>query len=200
MREMIGLCALDVKLTGLHELITVEFVKDVLEEWTITVHGKNEIYLYSINLLSNLIKSINYYYKLSRLLSVFNLCININIITKIVISLFLSRINNCVGERNQKYFIQFLVYVGMLAVYAITLVIVSWVNECPLCSNDVNVKQSRMYVYIFSNYLKSKFIFSKLIILCSIRYSGLFKNIYLCSFILNRCPNKIRNSFVYSHK
>ncbi|KAG7197605.1 hypothetical protein KM043_006043 [Ampulex compressa] len=47
-------------------------------------------------------------------------------------------INNCVGERNQKYFIQFLVYVGMLALYAITLVIASWFFECPQCNNDIN--------------------------------------------------------------
>ncbi|XP_034943900.1 palmitoyltransferase ZDHHC7 [Chelonus insularis] len=53
-------------------------------------------------------------------------------------------INNCVGERNQKYFIQFLVYVGILAIYAISLVIVSWVSECPECSTDITVKQSRI--------------------------------------------------------
>ncbi|XP_012257947.2 palmitoyltransferase ZDHHC3-A [Athalia rosae] len=53
-------------------------------------------------------------------------------------------INNCVGERNQKYFIQFLVYVGILAFYAITLVILSWVSDCSECSNDVAIKQSRI--------------------------------------------------------
>ncbi|OXU27208.1 hypothetical protein TSAR_010831 [Trichomalopsis sarcophagae] len=53
-------------------------------------------------------------------------------------------INNCVGERNQKYFIQFLVYVGTLALYAIALVIVSWVFDCPQCSNDIAIKQSRI--------------------------------------------------------
>jgi len=36
-------------------------------------------------------------------------------------------VNNCVGERNQKYFLQFLVYVGMLAVYSIILIVLSWV-------------------------------------------------------------------------
>jgi len=49
-----------------------------------------------------------------------------------------------VGEQNQKYFIQFLVYVGALAVYAIILVVVSWVVECPECSNEISVKQSRI--------------------------------------------------------
>ncbi|KZC15111.1 PREDICTED: palmitoyltransferase ZDHHC3 [Dufourea novaeangliae] len=54
-------------------------------------------------------------------------------------------INNCVGESNQKYFIQFLVYVGMLAVYALGLVITSWVLDCSLCSNDKAVKQTRTF-------------------------------------------------------
>lgn len=31
------------------------------------------------------------------------------------------------GERNQKYFLQFLVYVGILSVYSITLIVLSWV-------------------------------------------------------------------------
>lgn len=53
-------------------------------------------------------------------------------------------INNCVGERNQKYFIQFLVYVGILAVYALGLVITSWIVQCSRCSNDIAVKQSRI--------------------------------------------------------
>lgn len=53
-------------------------------------------------------------------------------------------INNCVGELNQKYFIQFLVYVGALATYAVVLVVASWLIECPECSNDVTVKQSRI--------------------------------------------------------
>lgn len=32
------------------------------------------------------------------------------------------------GERNQKYFLQFLVYVGMLAVYSIILIVMSWIG------------------------------------------------------------------------
>nr|CAD7411629.1 unnamed protein product [Timema poppensis] len=54
------------------------------------------------------------------------------------------RINNCVGEQNQKYFIQFLVYVGALSAYAIVLVVTSWMVECPDCSNEVTIKQSRI--------------------------------------------------------
>lgn len=53
-------------------------------------------------------------------------------------------INNCVGEQNQRYFIQFLIYVGVLSIYAIVLVVVSWVRACPECSSDFSLKQSRM--------------------------------------------------------
>ena len=35
-------------------------------------------------------------------------------------------INNCVGEKNQKYFLQFLFYVGVLAMYSVLLVGISW--------------------------------------------------------------------------
>lgn len=38
-------------------------------------------------------------------------------------------INNCVGEYNQKYFMQFLFYVGLAAVHATTMVIVAWVLD-----------------------------------------------------------------------
>ncbi|XP_005999387.1 zf-DHHC domain-containing protein [Latimeria chalumnae] len=35
-------------------------------------------------------------------------------------------INNCVGELNQKYFIQFLFYTGLASLYAVTLVTTTW--------------------------------------------------------------------------
>ena len=54
-------------------------------------------------------------------------------------------INNCVGERNQKFFLQFLIYVGVLSTYAIVLVGLSWLTECKECSLDVPLKQARMY-------------------------------------------------------
>ncbi|XP_050502313.1 palmitoyltransferase ZDHHC3 isoform X2 [Diabrotica virgifera virgifera] len=53
-------------------------------------------------------------------------------------------INNCVGERNQKFFIQFLIYVGTLSVYAIALVAISWMKECKDCSEDIPLKETRI--------------------------------------------------------
>jgi len=53
-------------------------------------------------------------------------------------------INNCVGEKNQRFFIQFLVYVGILSGYAISLVAWSWYSECKGCPQDIRVKQSRI--------------------------------------------------------
>lgn len=55
-------------------------------------------------------------------------------------------INNCVGERNHRYFVLFLLYVAVLAVYASGMVVLSWFSR----SNEedaqetIQVKQSRM--------------------------------------------------------
>lgn len=53
-------------------------------------------------------------------------------------------INNCVGEWNQKYFLQFLFYVGLLCAYAVFLVIFSWIQDCHDCQKDKVVTQTRM--------------------------------------------------------
>jgi len=53
-------------------------------------------------------------------------------------------INNCVGEWNQKYFLQFLLYVGILSAYAVILVIFSWINDCQDCHKDKMITQTRI--------------------------------------------------------
>ena len=53
-------------------------------------------------------------------------------------------INNCVGEWNQKYFLQFLFYVGVLSAYAVFLVVFSWIQDCQDCHKDKFVTQTRM--------------------------------------------------------
>lgn len=53
-------------------------------------------------------------------------------------------INNCVGERNQKYFLQFLVYVGLLAIYSAALVVGSWMYPCATCAPELPESQTRM--------------------------------------------------------
>ncbi|ODM95386.1 Palmitoyltransferase ZDHHC3 [Orchesella cincta] len=45
-------------------------------------------------------------------------------------------VNNCVGEANQKYFIQFLFYVGLLSAYAIGLVLYTWVESSQQQDNE----------------------------------------------------------------
>ena len=61
-------------------------------------------------------------------------------------------INNCVGEWNQKYFLQFLLYVGLLAAYSIALVAVSWSAPCPDCPKDIHVrKRSSVHDRCFSS-------------------------------------------------
>ncbi|XP_018336227.1 palmitoyltransferase ZDHHC3 isoform X2 [Agrilus planipennis] len=53
-------------------------------------------------------------------------------------------INNCVGERNQKYFMQFLLYVGLLCLYTFVLLAFSWTTECKVCGISILDRQARM--------------------------------------------------------
>lgn len=53
-------------------------------------------------------------------------------------------INNCVGERNQKFFLQFLFYVGMLSIYSVALVGYSFVYPCDNCNVSTLETQTRM--------------------------------------------------------
>lgn len=52
-------------------------------------------------------------------------------------------INNCVGEFNQKYFIQFLFYVGVASIYAIALIVIGWIGDCHVC-HDMRQKNARI--------------------------------------------------------
>ena len=52
-------------------------------------------------------------------------------------------INNCVGELNQKYFLQFLFYVAVLSFYSVVLIIISWNSPCIDCKNDILLKQKK---------------------------------------------------------
>lgn len=54
-------------------------------------------------------------------------------------------INNCVGELNQKYFIQFLFYVGVASIYSVAMVLSSWLKDCKKdCNRDIFYKQHRV--------------------------------------------------------
>ncbi|VDD88274.1 unnamed protein product [Enterobius vermicularis] len=47
-------------------------------------------------------------------------------------------VNNCVGEFNQKYFLLFLLYVGLSATYALGLVIAAWLSHDKFSPNSSN--------------------------------------------------------------
>lgn len=49
------------------------------------------------------------------------------------------------GERNQKYFLQFLVYVGALSIYSVGLVVATWISPCDTCPGpEMPEAQARM--------------------------------------------------------
>ncbi len=69
-------------------------------------------------------------------------------------------INNCVGEWNQKYFIQFLFYVGVLSLYSVALVAASWYFPCAECPKDIHVRTrtERRFYSIFHSHTRCIFI------------------------------------------
>ncbi|CAG2224693.1 ZDHHC3_7_25 [Mytilus edulis] len=67
-------------------------------------------------------------------------------------------INNCVGELNQKYFIQFLFYVGMASCYATTMVITSWVMDPNVTSTYKHTKLIHSVILIVECVLFGMFV------------------------------------------
>ncbi|XP_052805381.1 palmitoyltransferase ZDHHC3-like [Mya arenaria] len=67
-------------------------------------------------------------------------------------------INNCVGEFNQKYFMQFLFYVGCAAVHATTLVIVSWVLDPGVRGEHKHIKLVHSICLIIESLLFGLFV------------------------------------------
>ncbi|OZC08973.1 hypothetical protein X798_04060 [Onchocerca flexuosa] len=46
-------------------------------------------------------------------------------------------VNNCIGEYNQKYFLQFLLYVGLSSGYALSLIVTAWVHHDQYALNGI---------------------------------------------------------------
>ncbi|OWF44796.1 Palmitoyltransferase ZDHHC3 [Mizuhopecten yessoensis] len=67
-------------------------------------------------------------------------------------------INNCVGEFNQKYFIQFLFYVGILSAYATTMVVVSWMMDPGVKGNGKHVKLIHSVLLVVESLLFGMFV------------------------------------------
>lgn len=53
-------------------------------------------------------------------------------------------INNCVGELNQKYFIQFLLFVGLASIYSVAMVVISWTVDCAECKKEMVFREHRV--------------------------------------------------------
>ncbi|XP_059145307.1 palmitoyltransferase ZDHHC3-like [Physella acuta] len=67
-------------------------------------------------------------------------------------------INNCVGEYNQRFFIQFLFYVGLASVFAITMVIVSWTIETKVRKEIKHVKLVHSVILVIESILFGLFV------------------------------------------
>ncbi|XP_048254354.1 palmitoyltransferase ZDHHC3-like [Haliotis rufescens] len=67
-------------------------------------------------------------------------------------------INNCVGEFNQKFFIQFLFYVGMSSVYAVTMVIVAWIVDPTPVESIRHIKLLHSIILVIESILFGLFV------------------------------------------
>ena len=97
-----GRCATAVKPTDLPERTTAASVRGAYAAWTITVHGEETP--------SNLCFMFPLHHQVSLSCPLYSL-VSFNFLSPVSF-IWVFRINNCVGELNQKYFIQFLFYTG----------------------------------------------------------------------------------------
>ncbi|KAK3580153.1 hypothetical protein CHS0354_013434 [Potamilus streckersoni] len=67
-------------------------------------------------------------------------------------------INNCVGELNQKFFLQFLFYVGLASIYATTMVIVSWILDPGIKGDDKHLKMINSILLVIESFLFGLFV------------------------------------------
>ncbi|XP_040394748.1 palmitoyltransferase ZDHHC3-like [Cygnus olor] len=67
-------------------------------------------------------------------------------------------INNCVGELNQKYFIQFLFYAGLASAYAAGLVLVAWLGPAGGDGAENHVQTAHCIVLLLESLLFGAFV------------------------------------------
>lgn len=170
MNMMNGPSALDVKRFDLLALITAGSASDASDGWTIIGECFN-------------IKPI----------------ITIRVIHEYLMkhfSIFSPWVNNCVGERNQKYFLQFLVYVGMLAVYSIILIVLSWMAETDpdISMADAQAKMLHSVILLLESGLFGLFVIAIMVdqlhaILCKLKHLS----VKIINLILQMMKQRLNN-------
>lgn len=100
--------------------------------------------------------------------------------------------NNCVGERNQKYFLQFLVYVGMLAVYSVILVVLSWMGptDPDISMADAQAKMLHSVILLLESGLFGLFVVAIMVdqlhaILCKYLKAKYLLSLFSYNFLLD---------------
>lgn len=100
-------------------------------------------------------------------------------------------VNNCVGERNQKYFLQFLVYVGLLAIYSVGLIVSSWLEpqDPQISMAEAQAKMLHSVILILESGLFGLFVVAIMVdqlhaILCTYSQSNLLTFEILCHAII----------------